>query len=155
MNLRAFLQSIVDSRFVDALNSVEWGFPVVQSFHFIGFALLIGTITIVNLRLLNVGMQRQSAADLARDLAPWTWTGLILIFITGPIMFTTNAVGYTFNPSFRLKMTLLALGIISYAAVYRRLKRGGVSPGAGKLVAGLSLVIWSGVVFAGRFIAFV
>src|ERR1700680_3945347 len=90
-----------------AMNGPEWAFPVVESLHFAGFALLIGTIAIVDLRLLGFGMRRQSASELGGDFAPWTLAGLAVMLITGPLMFSADAVVYYVNPSFRLKMACL------------------------------------------------
>ena len=87
-----FLRWLVNSPWSRAMNLYEWMFPAVQSLHFIGFALSIGTIAIVDLRLLGLGMRRQAAAELAVDLAPWTYAGIAVMLITGPLMFSTDAV---------------------------------------------------------------
>jgi hypothetical protein len=137
------------------MNSSEWVFPIVQSLHFIGFALSIGTIAMVDLRLLGVGMLRQSAADLAADLEPWTRLGIVIMLTTGPLMFSTDAVAYHFNPSFQFKMTCLALALLLHFTVHRRAVRPGISPLAAKGAAVISLVLWSLVVAGGRMIAFI
>src|ERR1700730_18086490 len=104
-----FLRWLVNSPWSRAMNLYQWIFPLVQRLHFIGFALSIGTIAIVDLRLLGLGMPRQSATDLAIDLAPWTYTGIAVMLITGPLMFSTDAVTYHNNPSFQFKMICLML----------------------------------------------
>ena len=91
------------------MNGPEWASPVVESLHFIGLALSIGTIAIVDLRLLGIGMRRLSAGELAADLDIWTWIGLALMLITGPLMFSADAVNYRHNPSFQFKMMCLSL----------------------------------------------
>src|SRR5437667_6732545 len=96
---RQFLEWLNNSPIANAMNGPEWAFPVVQSIHFIGFALLIGTIAIVDLRMLGGGMRRQTAAQLATGLAPWTWAGLALMLTTGPAMFSADALRYYVNPS--------------------------------------------------------
>jgi len=137
------------------LNAAEWVFPMVQSLHFIGFAMSIGTIAIVDLRLLGVGGSRFTPADLAADLAPWTKAGIAVMLTTGPLMFSTDAVAYHFNPSFQFKMVCLTLALLFHFTLHRRAVRPDVSPVAAKLAAGMSLLLWSSVVFGGRFIAFV
>src|SRR3954470_8871766 len=99
-----FLRWLVNSPWSHAINSYEWVFPLVQSLHFMGFALSIGTIAIVDFRLLGLGMRRQEAAELAAELKPWTLAGLALMLTTGPVMFSTDAVAYHVNPSFQFKM---------------------------------------------------
>ena len=62
MSGATFFEWLTTSPWANAMNGPEWAFPVVESLHFIGFALLIGTIAIVDLRLLGIGMRRQTAA---------------------------------------------------------------------------------------------
>jgi hypothetical protein len=137
------------------MNGPEWAFPLVQSVHFIGFAFSIGTIAIVDLRLLGVGMRRQSAAELAADLNPWTLVGFALMLITGPLMFSADAVTYHSNASFQLKMTVLLCAFLFHFTLHRRATRSGVLPLAAKFAGGLSLLLWTAVVAGGRMIAFV
>ena len=137
------------------MNGPEWAFPVVQSFHFIGFALSIGTIAIVDLRLLGLGMRRQKADELASDLAPWTRAGLAVMLITGPLMFSADAVTYHVNPSFQFKMVCLMLALLFHFTIHRRAVRSDVPPFAAKLAGAVSLLLWTAVVAGGRMIAFV
>jgi hypothetical protein len=137
------------------MNGPEWAFPVVQSLHFIGFAFSIGTIAIVDLRLLGLAMRRQSAAELSSDLDPWTRVGFVLMLITGPLMFSADAVAYHNNPSFQFKMTVLLLAFLFHFTIHRRATRPGVVPLAAKFAGGLSLLLWTAVIAGGRMIAFV
>ena len=150
-----FLDWLGASSLAKAMNGPEWAFPVVQSFHFIGFALLIGTIAIVDLRLLGGGMHRQSPAGLAKDLKPWTLLGLAFMLTTGPAMFAADPRVYYFNPSFRFKITCLLLAILYQFTIHRWVVRPEVAPLIGKLAAVVSLALWITVLAAGRMIAFV
>ena len=150
-----FLRWLVNSPLSHAINAYEWVFPAVQSLHFIGFALSIGTIAIVDLRLLGFGMRRQEPAELASALEPWTRAGIAVMLITGPLMFSTDAVTYHYNPSFQFKMTCLALALVFHFTLHRRALRSGVSAAAARLAAVFSLLLWTGVVAGGRMIAFV
>jgi hypothetical protein len=150
-----FLDWLGKSVVAKVINGPEWAFPVVQSFHFLGFALLIGTIAIVDLRLLGGGMRRQSPAQLAKDLNPWTLIGLVFMLTTGPIMFSADPRVYYYNPSFRLKITCLVVAILYQFTIHRWAVRPKVAPIIGKLVAVVSLGLWISVLAAGRFIAFV
>jgi hypothetical protein len=138
------------------LNNNEWSFPVAECVHIVGFALSIGTIAIVDLRLLGLGFRRQSAAQLAKDMAPWTLAGLAIMLTSGPVIFSSDPRMYLFNQSFRFKITALLVAIL-----YNYTVRRGValsdhpSPALGALVGGLSLALWLSVVAGGLFIAFV
>jgi len=153
--LAEFFRWLVNSPWSHFMNSYEWVFPAVQSLHFIGFAMSIGTIAIVDLRLLGLGMRRQGPADLAADLAPWTHVGIAVMLTTGPLMFSTDAVAYHFNPSFQFKMACLMLALLFHFTVHRRAVRPDVPPIAAKLAATTSLLLWTAVVGGGRMIAFI
>jgi len=150
-----FLTWLTQSPLADLMSRADWIFAVVQTFHFFGFALLIGTIAIVDLRLLGFGMRRQAAAELAQALAPWTRWGLALMLITGPMMFSSDAVTYSRNPSFRFKMACLLAAVVYQFTVHRWATTPGISAGSRRLAAAVSLVLWTGVLAAGRMIAFV
>jgi hypothetical protein len=153
--LNAFFRWLVNSPWSHAMNSAEWVFPAVQSLHFIGFALSIGTIAIVDLRLLGFGMRRQQAAELASSLEPWTLAGIAVMLITGPLMFSTDAVGYHNNPSFQFKMVCLMAALLFHFTLHRRAVRANASPLAAKAAGAASLLLWCGVVAGGRMIAFI
>jgi hypothetical protein len=150
-----FFGWLVNSPISHAMSAAEWVFPAVQSLHFIGFALSIGTIALVDMRLLGFGMRRQSAAELAGDLEPWTRAGIAVMLITGPLMFATDAVAYHSNPSFQFKMVCLTLALLFHFTIHRRAVRADASSIAAKLSAAVSLLLWAGVVAGGRGIAFV
>ncbi len=150
--LTSFFKWLTTSALANAMNNHEWAFPVVQSLHFIGFALSIGTIAIVDFRLLGLGMRRQQATEIAADLKPWTLAGLAVMLITGPLMFSTDAVTYHYNPSFQFKMSCLMLALLFHFTLHRRAIRSDVSPIAAGAV---SLLLWTAVVAGGRMIAFI
>ena len=151
----SFFEWLSTSPWANVMNGPEWAFPVVQSLHFMGFALSIGTIAIVDLRLLGVAMRRQTASELAAGLNRWTWIGIAVMLITGPLMFSADAVNYHHNPSFQLKMIGLMLALLFHVTLHRRVVRSGASPLLGKLVGATSLALWTTVIACGRMIAFV
>jgi hypothetical protein len=150
-----FFEWLVTSPWANAMNGPEWAFPVVQSLHFMGFALSIGTIAIVDLRLLGIGMRRQQASELAADLNRWTIAGIAIMLITGPLMFSADAVRYHVNASFEFKMYCLTAALLFHFTVHRWALRPDASPVLAKLAGALSLLLWTGVVAGGRMIAFV
>ncbi len=150
-----FFRWLVNSPWSHVINRYEWIFPAIQSLHFIGFAMSIGTIAIVDLRLLGLGIRRQAPAELAADLAPWTLAGIAVMLITGPLMFSTDAVAYHYNPSFQFKMLCLMLALLFHFTLHRRAVRPDVPPIAAKLAAVTSLLLWTAVVGGGRMIAFI
>src|SRR5271168_1210993 len=82
------------------LNDATWLFPALECWHILGFALSVGTIAIVDFRLLGIGMLRQTSQELAQDLAPWTLFGIASMLLSGPLMFATDPDMYYLNHSF-------------------------------------------------------
>jgi hypothetical protein len=122
-------------------------FPVIQAIHVVGLTVLVGTIALVDFRLLGFGIRRVSAWKLAGQLAPWTTGGLITMFVTGPLLFWSDWARYVKNPAFLVKMALLSIALAAHFTVHRRATRNA------KWVAIVSLAAWSCVVLAGRAIA--
>jgi hypothetical protein len=150
-----FFTWLVNSPVSRTMNAAEWVFPAVQSCHFMGFALSIGTIAITDLRMLGLGMRRQKPGEIAADLEGWTRAGIAVMLVTGFLMFSTDAVGYHYNPSFQFKMGCLTAALLFHFTLHRRATREGVSPILAKLAAATSLLLWTGVVAGGRMIAFI
>jgi hypothetical protein len=137
------------------LNNNEWAFPLTECFHIAAMALSIGTIVLVDLRLLGVGMRRQTAAQLVADTELWTLTGLVVVIASGLMIFSSDPVAYLSSGPFLFKMAALLVAIVYNYTIHRIVARGSASPLAGKLVGSVSLALWCSLVFAGIFIAFV
>lgn len=132
----------------------EWMYAVVECVHVVSIALSIGTIALVDLRLVGLGVRRQPAARLLHDTAVWTLTGIALGVASGLTIFTTDPLRYFHHPTFRLKMLCLAAAIAFNYTVHRRVALS-VAPGVFGPVAGsVSLLLWATVVYAGLFYAF-
>lgn len=140
---------------VNPLNSSELIFPALECIHIVGFAVLVGTIAIVDFRLLNLGMRRQKVAELASDLAPWTLIGLAMVLLSGPLMFSSDPDMYYLNRSFQIKMVLLVLAILFQYTIHRRTTQSEGPALRQKLVACVSIALWVGIIFGGIFIAFI
>src|SRR6186713_1795193 len=96
----------------------SWLFPVIQSIHIIGLTLLVGTICIVDLRLLGITMRRQTVRTLASSFMPWSVGGLVTVLITGPLLFGSDIQRYLQNPAFLLKMVLLVIALLAHVRLH-------------------------------------
>lgn len=141
-------------QFVNPLNSSPLAFPILECIHIVGFALSIGTIAIVDFRLLNIGMRRQTPAQLAQDTAVWTLVGLGIMLLSGMALYSSDPDMYYLNYAFLGKMLFLILAITFHYTIHRRVVASGASPGKTKVVAWLSIFLWMGVIFGGIFIGF-
>lgn len=134
----------------------QWMFAIDETFHIMALGMLIGTLVIVDLRLLGLGMRRQSVSQLAGYLAPWTLLGVALMIFTGIPLFMSEAVRLGKSSPFLVKMIFLLCAVTLHFTLHRKAIASSTSHGSGlgKLAACLSLVCWLGVALAGRAIAF-
>ena len=130
-----------------------WLFPVIECIHLLALALLGGTVLAVDMRLLGLGLKAQPAAELEQKLEPWMTGALVTSIVTGILMFLSEAIKCYYSPPFWYKMGLLLLATL-YAFTIRRKVLRSVSGLATKTAAMVSLALWFGVAFSGRWIAF-
>lgn len=138
----------------------DW-FPKVECVHVIALATVVGTIFLVDTRLIGLTSTRLSFRAISSRLLPWTWAGFILALITGFMLFSSNAVAYFQNGAFRLKlilMTLAALNMLYFELVtFRNVSAWDADPKppfAARLAGVLSVALWCGVIMTGRWIGF-
>jgi hypothetical protein len=133
-------------------------FAIDETFHIMALGMLIGTLVIVDLRLLGLGMRRQSVSQLAGYLAPWTLLGVGLMVFTGVPLFMSEAVRLGKSSPFLFKMIFLFCAVTLHFTLHRKAIASSTSASQssalGKLAACLSLMCWLGVALAGRAIAF-
>jgi hypothetical protein len=138
-----------------AIRDSTYIFPVVEVFHLFGLTLLPGIVTVVDLRILGVGMRRQSIPQLSTELAPWGVGAALLTIISGILLFLSEAMKCYSNAAFPYKMWFLLGGIVLYFLTHRAIVNSKMSLGMMKVIAVLTLILWFGVAIAGRAIAFV
>lgn len=136
-----------------------WGYPLFETIHTIGMALLIGALGLINLRVL--GFKPDLPLLETRQLLPLAWLGFTLNAISGGLLFTSDAVYFFSSYTFRIKMVLIILGGINAgllgSKIFREAPAGAppVAPTKGaKWIAATSLVFWFGAVICGRLIAY-
>ena len=138
---------------VHALQNVPGLPPIVQTIHLLSIAVVLGSIVLVSLRTLGLAAAGQDKSEMARRLAPWTWTAVPVLFASGLIFVLARPQRYFSNPVFGVKIALLISALVLTALLYRYLHRSSVTPL--RWLAALTLVAWVGIVFAGRWIAYV
>jgi hypothetical protein len=128
---------------------------LLEIIHLIGLALLIGTILMVDLSLLGLGIGRHPVSLIARELSNWTIAGLAIMLASGPLILSSEAIRCYKTPAFWVKMALLAMAVVFHFTIHRRvaLAEPPVERPSAGIVAGLSLALWIGVALAGKGIA--
>ena len=140
-----------------AVRQSLWLFPVIECIHLLSLAMLGGALLAVDLRMLGLGLTTQSGPRLARQLEPWLIGALLTSIATGILLFLSEAIKCYFSPPFFWKMSLLVLAVIFTFTVRRRVAAtdpGRIAPVLVRLTAVVSLGLWFGVGFSGRWIAF-
>jgi len=161
MDIAAILSWLEATSLATGIRESLFLFPLLESIHVIGLALVFGTIGVIDLRLLGVASTERPFKRMASDILKWTWGAFALTALTGALMFTTNAGVYYHNFYFRSKMALLVLAAVNMLSfeltlgrTAHRWDKAAAAPPAGRAVAVLSLAIWISVIFAGRLIGF-
>jgi hypothetical protein len=135
-----------------------WLFPFVEIFHLLGLGVLGGTLLVVNLRLLGLQFRDESVAQLWKDVRPWMLVSVVTMLVSGFLLFSTEAVKMYGNWAFQFKMLFLLLALIFTFTVHRKIAMADearISPIWRKLVAVLSILLWTGVGLGGRAIGYV
>jgi hypothetical protein len=134
------------------LNNNDWAFPLLEITHIAAFTLSIGTIAIVDFGLIGGG--KRDAAKSLKETSALTLIGLVIMLITGPLIFSSDPYMYLRNSSFQFKMVALLVAIIYNYTIHRKVVLSGAPPVVNKAVGIVSLALWVSVVFGGLFIAF-
>ena len=126
-------------------------FPLVECVHLVGLALFVGPLFLINLALLGLAMRRQPVAEFARALLPCTRSGIMLLLVTGPLMFAAQATKWYDNPVFWFKMALLTVAVVFQSLVHRKiLSENALLPLPAKLIGSVSLLLWISTAFSAK-----
>jgi hypothetical protein len=155
MSLALVLQGHPEALPINPIARWEGVFPVVESLHICGFTLLVGTILILDFRLMGICLRKQPVSRLARELSRWIWIGLAIQLVTGPFLFSGDPREYLQVTAFRVKMIFFALALIYHFTIIQK----AVSPGNDSAplgwrrpAAAASLGLWVCVLLAGLWI---
>jgi hypothetical protein len=159
--LEEVIQKINDTAFAEAIRSSAMAFPWLESVHVLAIALVLGSIAVVDLRLLGVASTSRPVTALVRSVLPITWLAFAIAVVTGAAMFTSNAVEYAHNFSFQMKMGLLLLAglnmVFFHLVTFRGVGTWNESrrtPPAARFAGAFSVLTWVAIVAFGRWIGF-
>ncbi len=159
--LDSVLQSLQDTRVATAISEGDALFPWIECVHVLALTLVIGSIAIVDLRLLGLRSRGRSVIETTAEALPITWTAFSIAVITGGLMFSSNAVAYAHNGFFQAKMALIGFAGLNMMVYHSFVARGAASwhtasstPLRARLVGGISLALWIAVAACGRWVGF-
>ena len=139
---------------LEVIRNSKYAIPLIQSLHLTGITLVLGTTVVFNLRLTGIGLVALPLKQVGDELWRWGRRGLLLAMASGFFVFIVDPTRYLDNVPFRVKMLTLAVAILFHYTVFKRYVRGERPPRGRLWVAAASLVLWFGVGWAGRAIAF-
>jgi uncharacterized membrane protein len=145
-------------KFAELMTATKWWWAFMMDLHFIGLVLLIGTVGILDLRML--GFAKQIPIDPLHRLVPFAMAGFGINLVTGVLAFTGMSDYYTYDWAFWLKMLAIMLLGLNVAAFYltgafesvEQLGPGDDAPPLAKFIAASSLFLWFAVITLGRYI---
>lgn len=153
MTMESALTALSDTPASRFIRDTLWVIPWVQTLHIVGIAALITGSAMYAWRLARPHRTAETPAALGERCLPWIWLGLGLLLTTGAVLFVGDPVGNYVNVAFRWKMALLAGGLVLTAGLSRRPAEAGPA-GRAAALSFLALLVWCGVVTAGRAIAY-
>jgi len=146
---------LLQNAVADTLNNFEWTFALAECIHIGGFAIAVGSIALVDFRMLNLGLRKETAARILRYTEWWTLIALVFVIFSGFALFLSQTDIYLVNLIFPMKMYVLVAAIIYNFTVHRKVATmQNPPPVLSKFVASVSLLLWVSVVFGGLFTGF-
>lgn len=135
-----------------------WAFPVIETFHLLALAILLGSVLIVNLRAFGVGTRSESGPEMAAQFEPWIVVSVVVLILSGIPMAMSEPMKCYESYSFPIKMILLVVAMSWHFTLQRRWTRPDAvrsNPIRGKVAAGLSILLWASIGIAGKGIPYV
>jgi len=143
------------------IQNVAWIIPLTQTVHICCIAIVMAAMALIDFRLLGLGGRSQSVSELVTRHLPWVWSALVVLLISGTLLIIGEPARSLMNPGFIVKMAMLvcviALTLTLQGTIKRDVAFWELSPQrrtAAKLMAVVSLVLLVGIIFAGRWIAY-
>lgn len=136
-----------------------WWFPLLESIHVLTGTFVVGSILMVDLRLLGLAARRYSVSRIVKEVVPWTYGACALSVVAGAGLFASRASHYVANTAFQVKMVLLVLAALNMAVFHLSTARGiarwddgPMTTASARFAGACSLSLWIGVLLSGRWI---
>ena len=141
-----------DNSIIVALTSTGWTAAGLAILHYYSMFVLVGSMAIVDLRVLGVLGRDESASTMARRIFPWIWASLAVSLLSGFVMFAGDATAYVRTHSFQFKIFVVLMAMLFGALLHWRIPSSDQAaelPGGAKVIAGISLLLWAGAILMG------
>jgi hypothetical protein len=138
-------EALEQSAWVKTFGATGWMYNSVSVIHYLAIFWCIGSMIVVDLRVVGLAARKRNVADLAGQLFPWAWTGLGLALVSGFLMFATDAGDWAPDPVFHIKLGMIAISIVFAILVQRGVPRWAQAaeiPASAKIIALISIALW-------------
>lgn len=138
-------EALEQTDWVKTLGTTGWMYSTVAVTHYLSMFWFIGSIAVVDLRIMGLAAKRRGVGELAEQLFPWAWIGFTLAVISGFLMFATAAGDWAPSKVFHIKLTLIVVSAIFALIVQRGARTWALDPEvprAAKIIALISLLLW-------------
>jgi hypothetical protein len=153
MSLLSFFEWLDHTRAGDMLRNSVPLYTCVEIVHLLGLTLLVGTILIVDVGLMGIGMRRQPVSRIAEGLAPFTWAGFAVMAVTGPLLLSSQAMKCYHSRVFWTKMVLLLVAVVFHFTIHRQATAED-SRVNGKVAGFVSVLLWVATASAAKWVEF-
>ena len=144
-------EALEQSSWVKTLGETGWMYASVSVIHYLTMFWFIGSMAVVDLRVMGVAARQRNLADLAGQIFPWAWTGLVLAILSGFLMFATDAGDWAPDRVFHVKLGMIAISIVFAIAVRLGIPKWAAAPeipASAKVIAAIALLLWIGTIVA-------
>jgi len=150
MSISQLCQWLQDTPWGTGIRESTWVFPIIEGTHAIGIAFSVGILLVMDLRLMGVLMRREPVSQISNQLMPWSLGGFAIMFITGILLFWSQAMKAYGSVFFRIKLVLLVLAAVNALTFELTLRRNIVAwdtaekpPFRARLAGFLGIVLWA------------
>jgi len=160
MDMIDFLNQLEQTRFASAVAESTWLFPFFETVHVFTLSLVLGSVALVDMRLLGLAGRHRPVTEISNTVLPWTWAAFTVTALCGLVLFSSKATTYYVNLPFRIKMAALAFAGINMIVFHGVTARDvtswdmGVPPVRARVAGAVSVCLWVVIAFAGRWIGF-
>ncbi len=142
-------EALEQTGWVKTFGSTGWMYASVSVVHYLTMFWFIGSMAVVDLRVMGIAARKRSLSELSAQLFPWAWTGLILATLSGFFMFATAAGDWAPDPIFHLKLGMIAISIVLAILVQLCVPKWAAAaevPARGRILAAFALLFWIGTI---------
>ena len=160
MTVLDLMHALEHKPFAVAIAESTWLFPFFETLHVLFLTVVVGSVAMMDMRLLGFGSKDRSITELTSSVLPWTWSAFVAAAFCGSMLFCSKAATYYVNVPFRIKMLCMVLAAVNMFIFHLVTERDvaawdrGRPPLQVRIAGGISLALWITIVATGRWIGF-